>query len=56
MTPHKIESLAKQWYITNYGTPPSATGLAMLSGFASCLLKQSDEEITALMQDIDENS
>jgi hypothetical protein len=56
MTSHKIESIAKQWYITNYGTPPSATGLAMLTGFATSLLKESDAELTALLQDIDENS
>jgi hypothetical protein len=56
MTTHKIESIAKQWYITSYGTPPSATGLAMLVGFGNSLLKESDEELTALMQEIDGNS
>jgi hypothetical protein len=56
MTSFKIETIAKQWYVTNYGIPPSATGLAMLVGFATNLLKESDEELTALMQEIDENS
>jgi hypothetical protein len=56
MTTYKIESIAKQWYITNYGAPPSPTGLAMLAGFGVSLLKESDEELTALMHDIDENS
>jgi hypothetical protein len=55
MTSHKIESIAKQWYITSYGTPPSATGLAMLIGFGTSLLNESDEELTALMHEIDEN-
>ena len=53
MTSHKIESIARQWYITNYGTPPSATGLAMLTGFATSLLKESDKELTALLQEVD---